>query len=42
MDEVDEIVESEVSLMPEKLVQTLKNRQEFDDLMKYILEVRKR
>ena len=42
MDDVDDIVESKVSLMPEKLVRLLKNRQEFDDLMKYILEVRKR
>lgn len=42
MDEVDEIVESNLSLMPAKLVQTLKSRQDFDDLMKYVLEVRKR
>lgn len=42
MDEVDEIVESELSLMPAKLVQTLRSRQEFDDLMRYVLEVRKR
>ena len=42
MDQVDEIEESDLSLMPANLVRTLKNRQEFDDLMKYILEVRKR
>ena len=42
MDEVDEIVESELSLMPAKLVQTLKSRQEFDDLLRYVLEVRQR
>ena len=41
MDEVDEIVESDLSLMPAQLVQTLKNRQEFDDLMRYVLETRK-
>ena len=41
-DEIDELVESKVSLMPVSLVRMLKNRQEFDDLMKYILEVRKR
>ncbi|MFK7818970.1 MAG: PVC-type heme-binding CxxCH protein [Planctomycetaceae bacterium] len=41
MDTVDEIVESQLSLMPAKLVQTLKDRREFDDLMRYVLEVRK-
>lgn len=40
-DSIDEVVESKVSLMPENLVRLLKDRQEFDDLMKYILEVRK-
>jgi len=28
--------------MPENLVRQLKNRQEFNDLMRYVLEVRKR
>ncbi len=42
MDDVDEIVESQQSLMPAQLVRTLKSRQEFDDLMRYVLEVRKR
>ncbi|QDU64292.1 Cytochrome c-552 precursor [Planctomycetes bacterium Pan216] len=42
MDDVDEVVESKVSLMPKSLAQQLKNRQEFDDLMKYIIEVRNR
>ena len=41
-DDIDEIFESPVSLMPENLVRQLKNRQEFDDLMRYVLEVRKR
>ena len=40
--DVDEIFESPVSLMPEHLVRQLKNRQEFNDLMRYVLEVRKR
>ena len=41
-DEIEEIQDSKVSLMPAGLVKTLKNRQEFDDLMRYILQVRKR
>jgi putative heme-binding domain-containing protein len=41
-EEVDDVRESKVSLMPENLVRQLKNRKEFDDLMKYILEIRKR
>jgi putative heme-binding domain-containing protein len=41
-DDIDEIFESPISLMPENLVRQLKNRQEFDDLMRYVLEVRKR
>lgn len=40
-DDVDEIVESKLSLMPANLVRTLKNRREFDDLMKYVIETRK-
>lgn len=40
-DDIDDSVESKVSLMPEQLVRSLKDRQEFDDLMRYILEVRK-
>lgn len=38
--DVDEIVESKKSLMPANLAKTLKNRGEFDDLMKYVLETR--
>jgi putative heme-binding domain-containing protein len=41
-DAIDEIVESKISLMPANLVRLLKNRQQFNDLMKYIIEVRKR
>ncbi|MFK7768854.1 MAG: PVC-type heme-binding CxxCH protein [Mariniblastus sp.] len=40
-DDVDEVMEAKLSLMPEKLVRQLKDRQEFDDLMKYIIEIRK-
>jgi putative heme-binding domain-containing protein len=40
--DVDDVFESPVSLMPEHLVRQLKNRQEFNDLMRYVLEVRKR
>lgn len=42
MEDVDDLVESRVSLMPDKLVRLLNSRQEFDDLMRYVLEVRKR
>jgi putative heme-binding domain-containing protein len=40
-DEVEAISESRTSLMPANLAQTLKSREEFLDLMKYVLEVRK-
>ncbi|MBD3675831.1 MAG: c-type cytochrome [Planctomycetaceae bacterium] len=39
---VDEIADSRTSIMPAGLVKQLKTRQEFNDLMKYVLEVRKR
>ena len=38
---IDEIEKSKTSSMPENLTRQLKNRQQFDDLMKYILEIRK-
>ena len=41
-DDVDEIMESKVSLMPENLAKQLTSRKDFNDLMKYILEIRKR
>lgn len=41
-DDVEAVRESTVSLMPENLVKQLKSRKDFDDLMKYIIEVRKR
>ena len=40
-DEIDEIQESAVSLMPENLMRQLKSRKEFDDLLRYVLEVRR-
>jgi putative membrane-bound dehydrogenase-like protein len=40
--EIDEVVESKISSMPAGLVKMLKNRAEFNDLMKYVLELRKR
>ncbi len=39
--DIDEVIESKVSLMPANLVRQLRNRREFDDLMKYIIETRK-
>jgi len=41
-DEIDEVVESRTSLMPANLARQLKSRDEFNDLMKYVLEIRKR
>ena len=40
--EIDETVDSRTSLMPAGLVKQLKTREEFNDLMKYVLELRKR
>lgn len=41
-DDIETVKESPVSLMPENLAKQLKSRKEFNDLMKYIIEVRKR
>jgi len=41
LDDIEAIKESDVSLMPDNLARQLKNRKEFDDLMKYIMKVRK-
>ena len=41
-DDIDDVMEAKLSLMPESLTKQLKSRQEFDDLMKYIIEIRKR
>lgn len=40
--DVDEVFESKTSLMPANLTRQLKSRQEFNDLMKYVIETRKR
>ncbi len=40
--DIDEVVDSRTSIMPVGLVKLLKSRQEFNDLMKYVLELRKR
>jgi hypothetical protein len=42
MKDVDEVFDSRTSLMPANLTRQLKNRGEFNDLMKYIFEIRKR
>ena len=41
-EDVEEVLESKVSLMPENLARQLKDRREFDDLIKYVIEIRKR
>ena len=38
--DVEEVAESKVSLMPENLVRQLRDRGEFNDLMRYVLETR--
>ena len=40
-DDVEDVIESKVSLMPANLATQLKSRKEFNDLMKYIIETRK-
>ncbi|MGB4740486.1 MAG: hypothetical protein WBH50_19980 [Fuerstiella sp.] len=42
VDEIEEVIKAKVSLMPANLVRLLKDAQEFDHLMRYILQVRKR
>ena len=41
-EDVDQVMDSSKSLMPEKLARQLKNRGEFNDLLKYVIEIRKR
>ncbi len=41
-EDIEAVMDSKVSLMPANLVRQLKSRKEFDDLMKYIIELRKR
>lgn len=39
--EIAQVVDSKVSMMPGGLVRSLKNRQEFDDLLKYLISLKK-
>ncbi|MEM1227781.1 MAG: PVC-type heme-binding CxxCH protein [Planctomycetota bacterium] len=39
-DDIEEVMDSQVSMMPANLARSLANRQEFNDLMKYVIEVR--
>jgi len=39
-DDIEDVAKSSASLMPANLVRQLKNRREFNDLMKYIIEIR--
>ena len=41
-DDIEEVLQSRTSIMPAGLTKQLKTRQQFDDLMKYVIEVRKR
>jgi hypothetical protein len=41
-EDVEEVFDSRTSLMPANLARQLKNRREFDDLMKFVMELRKR
>lgn len=41
-DDIEQVKDSKTSLMPANLVKQLKSRQEFNDLMKYVIEVRRR
>ena len=41
-EEIERIKDSRTSLMPANLARMLKSRQEFNDLLKYVIEVRKR
>ena len=39
--EIDDVGDSKVSMMPAGLVRELKNRREFDDLIRYLMKIRK-
>lgn len=41
-EDIERLSESRTSLMPANLTRQLKRREDFDDLMKYVLEIRKR
>lgn len=40
--DIDEVLDSRTSIMPANLTRQLKSRQEFNDLLNYVLEIRKR
>ena len=40
-DSIDNVIDSDVSMMPAGLVRSLKSRQEFNDLMKYLISLKK-
>jgi putative heme-binding domain-containing protein len=42
IEDIEEVFDSRTSLMPASLSRQLKNRGEFNDLMKYVIEIRKR
>ena len=39
-DSIDEVIESKKSMMPDGLVRSLKNRQTFDDLVRYLISLK--
>ena len=41
-EDLEEVVNSRTSIMPASLARQLKTREEFNDLLKYVLEIRKR
>lgn len=41
-DSIDEVVDSKKSIMPDGLVRSLNNRQEFDDLIKYLISLQRK
>ena len=41
-DDIDEIQQSKLSLMPNKLADELKNRQQFLDLLRYVVDIKER
>lgn len=40
-DSIDQVIESETSMMPDGLVRSLENRQQFDDLIRYLISLGK-
>ena len=40
-DDIEEVADSKVSMMPAGLVRELKDRRQFNDLIKYLIKIRK-